>query len=661
MTSENKLNSTLVDIIDYCTCPISKQIYYDPVIAEDGNVYEKEAIQEWFEGNNKKYKEIYENYKKSKEEDDEEDIKKYKLKLAQCTVESPITKNEISCLLVKDLNIKNISKIIVKNFPDYKNIRFISKKRYDYGYNKDTIRTILNSVNGNKKSLLKYNNFDLNELVNVSGLFDLDLDILEHVLKNIIHNFSTTNNIDTIHKELVKKNKEEMDNLFIKYGFINNRDFHKEYFYNKEIIRNIFLQNDNVELLLCYNKYHIHDLLTSGEANKNYIFISKYDTRAYVNFNYGYYNCGGYLFPSKYNHIERFCNLPMHIIIYIIDKNECTNYSSTKKASMIECITYAFIDCNNDDKLADFLINALPIMKQPCNSPTWHNLYMPYILLCEKMFKSYKVFVESIEQIRSSNVTTKYNGKNIIEHILENKLISELELIDKEVFIKNNIKCPYTVILEMTDIETLITVSTYKNMQTFSIEQVIDNIKNNRLIHEDNYVTILDKIHNPSNSFQYTLLFHIVSNFNTEAYIFRDDVLTQLFIDGIRKHKLSYSCFINILECAKFTNLIFNELFELYPDYLIKCDDNNMLPLYHINNISNKIVNLYADLIPKMDRDIIICNITLFLKYCDYNRLSDILCKCKDKLVDLEGVCEKIYLNENLTQKEKFNLIKMVI
>ena len=38
--------------IEDITCPISSEIFNDPVIASDGCIYEREMIEKWFENNN---------------------------------------------------------------------------------------------------------------------------------------------------------------------------------------------------------------------------------------------------------------------------------------------------------------------------------------------------------------------------------------------------------------------------------------------------------------------------------------------------------------------------------------------------------------------------------------------------------------------------------
>jgi len=81
-------------LYDYLICPITQQIYYDPVIAKDGITYERSAILEWL--------------KNSKT--------------------SPITRKKIPKTLYPNLTIKNIKDIFIKNNPQYAIDQYNPKK-----------------------------------------------------------------------------------------------------------------------------------------------------------------------------------------------------------------------------------------------------------------------------------------------------------------------------------------------------------------------------------------------------------------------------------------------------------------------------------------------------------------------------------------------------
>ena len=72
-------------LYDYLICPITQQIYYNPVTAVDGITYEKSEILRWLKNHNT----------------------------------SPITRQKISKKLYPSLTTKNIVNIFIKNNPQY--------------------------------------------------------------------------------------------------------------------------------------------------------------------------------------------------------------------------------------------------------------------------------------------------------------------------------------------------------------------------------------------------------------------------------------------------------------------------------------------------------------------------------------------------------------
>jgi len=73
------------DLHDYLICPITQQIYCNPVIAKDGITYEKDAILEWLKNNKT----------------------------------SPVTRKKIPKILYPNITIKNIRDIFIQNNPQY--------------------------------------------------------------------------------------------------------------------------------------------------------------------------------------------------------------------------------------------------------------------------------------------------------------------------------------------------------------------------------------------------------------------------------------------------------------------------------------------------------------------------------------------------------------
>jgi len=120
------------------TCSITHQIFYDPVVTEDGYIYERTAIEQWIDTKNT----------------------------------SPMTNKKISKNLISVHTIKQIIDDIIKKNPK------LAKERYkpDMTYLKN-IKKITGFIQQGKfNELLKYKNFDLKSMY--------DEDILKKFFKS---------------------------------------------------------------------------------------------------------------------------------------------------------------------------------------------------------------------------------------------------------------------------------------------------------------------------------------------------------------------------------------------------------------------------------------------------------------------------------------------
>src|SRR5258708_2976276 len=72
--------------LDLLVCPLTHEIFFDPVIAQDGQIYERIVIDEWFRNNNT----------------------------------SPITRTNIDPTLTECYTIKNIITTLLKQHPELK-------------------------------------------------------------------------------------------------------------------------------------------------------------------------------------------------------------------------------------------------------------------------------------------------------------------------------------------------------------------------------------------------------------------------------------------------------------------------------------------------------------------------------------------------------------
>ncbi len=108
-------------------CPITKQIFNEPVVAEDGQIYEKKAIKAWLESNNT----------------------------------SPLTREIIKKDLFPIYQFKDEINEYLKKNPEYKEQQYACLKDYD----KLEIINIIKNKTFNK--LLKYTDFKLNDIFQI--------------------------------------------------------------------------------------------------------------------------------------------------------------------------------------------------------------------------------------------------------------------------------------------------------------------------------------------------------------------------------------------------------------------------------------------------------------------------------------------------------------
>lgn len=148
------INTINLDLdIELFICPLTNQIFNDPVIAEDGQLYERSAIEQWFSEN----------------------------KI------SPLSRKVIHTNLVESYTIKNILDSLLRKNPDLKLQQFEIDNSHQM--NENTIIKLINSSQYNK--LLNYAKFDFNIFMKRIILFEKLLshapnDILKYVIDNTI-------------------------------------------------------------------------------------------------------------------------------------------------------------------------------------------------------------------------------------------------------------------------------------------------------------------------------------------------------------------------------------------------------------------------------------------------------------------------------------------
>lgn len=90
---------------DYLTCPITNCLFTDPVMAEDGHTYERQAIESWFKKN----------------------------------TSSPITRKTIGKNLFPNYSMKNIIDIYLKDNPDSVNDKYKIIETFDIFHLRDLV------------------------------------------------------------------------------------------------------------------------------------------------------------------------------------------------------------------------------------------------------------------------------------------------------------------------------------------------------------------------------------------------------------------------------------------------------------------------------------------------------------------------------------------
>lgn len=158
MESSNNTDTEKQKVLDNITCPISNQIFLEPVIAEDNRTYEKREIQNWFKKSNK----------------------------------SPLTMMEIGKTLRPDTEMLNRVIKFLEEYSEETDNRYYFDN--SFGANVDEIKTLISS--GNLDELLNYKDFDLTYMmsnsVGFSYLFTYfvrtckKMDVIKYVLNNAI-------------------------------------------------------------------------------------------------------------------------------------------------------------------------------------------------------------------------------------------------------------------------------------------------------------------------------------------------------------------------------------------------------------------------------------------------------------------------------------------
>ena len=207
------------------SCPITCFIPSDPVVADDGNIYEEDAISTWHTTNSGR---------------------------------SPLTNQKMSNSFQTIPLWNEIIKMFVVIDPELKDK--IAEKDYTFKNNKETIRSILNSKQKHA-NLLKYKDFILDDNYGygtfASTIFSScdDINIIKHILENSI-DFKMSDNKYNIFEYACHYSTPEIIKYFISNGYsiLNS--------VNGRLIALTLINNDK-----CMDDIEIHQLISNSLKN----------------------------------------------------------------------------------------------------------------------------------------------------------------------------------------------------------------------------------------------------------------------------------------------------------------------------------------------------------------------------------------------------------
>ena len=213
-------------LLQYLTCPITKLIFCDPVLADDGNFYEFMAIKNHLSRNNI----------------------------------SPVTGEKIGNSLLKAGTIKKMTEEFLSTNPEYKNDQFLFKKPF-YLFTKE----FLDLMRENKFEQLKdFTSIILNTEIGKETLFSIvcrtcPIEIIKHILDNSLdYDTADRNKLKPLHTACKLASRDIIMHLAQKGVDLNSEDINGETPLGYLIL---YKKDDNSAI--------IHDLLNLGaDVNK---------------------------------------------------------------------------------------------------------------------------------------------------------------------------------------------------------------------------------------------------------------------------------------------------------------------------------------------------------------------------------------------------------
>jgi len=233
--------------IDLFVCPLSHEIFNDPVVAEDGHLYERSAIDEWLTGNES----------------------------------SPITREPIGNKLVESYTIKNIIEAMLIQNPKMKEQQF----KVDNTYNKNLSKIHSFITNEQFDKLLNYTKYNLETLIK-NSLFTILLNgASSKVIKYVIDN-SLDLDCDTlmgkkpVHYVCISGKTDIIKHMFDKGVNLEAKDetdwrpiHHVCYNSNQEMVRYLLEKKVSLDCKTKYGWLPIHAICNYSSAEMIKAFI----------------------------------------------------------------------------------------------------------------------------------------------------------------------------------------------------------------------------------------------------------------------------------------------------------------------------------------------------------------------------------------------------
>ena len=331
------------NIIQYLTCPITKLIFSDPVVADDGYFYENLAIKNHLNRNNT----------------------------------SPVTGERISSIIKSSPQLKKLVDEFIERNPEFKSERFYSKKPF-YLFSKDFIKTIRDEEFF--ENLFDYTTIMLNaEVHHKETLFELICkskcpdNVVKHIIDNSIdYDTYDRRKLKPIHIACKYSSPEIILHLVKKGVDCNSCDLNGEtplgylIMYNKKNMINDFFEKGNINVnTINYHGYSpIHYIIKEGDIETFRLFLKNNLVVSLTSQKLGGLNLLQYAFKEcpNFEFIKDLIDLKITLDVDIDPKTSCeqllyTNNNFNKKQKQELVLHYLKKVLNMPVVVNDFIDN----------------------------------------------------------------------------------------------------------------------------------------------------------------------------------------------------------------------------------------------------------------------------------------------------------------